>query len=269
MNQPQLPVDELSAAHHRIARLEAENERLHGQIEHERARVKGLLVDLENANTDLVVKRREVNRLKAKIVKQDTPDAPEQQQLLVFNHWRRVCRNDSPRVVFTTDRREKVRARLKEYPVADLIAAVDGAHLIAYVDDKGKKHDDLFTIMRDGRQVERFRDHAEAHRAGSPIDASDRISIQRPPRAQEPTYASVMDDPRVHHRDPDPPEVYHAKLDELPEEFWEALDRANRGLSYNHDALNVDHLADFYCAIFGALGIGKREGEQDELADAA
>jgi hypothetical protein len=73
----------------------------------------------------------------------------------VFDEWVEVCGH--PRAKLTSDRRSKVRARLKEgYTSVDLKQAVRGAARGAYVDARGHKWDDLTLICRSGANVERF-----------------------------------------------------------------------------------------------------------------
>lgn len=73
----------------------------------------------------------------------------------VFDAWQTECGHT--RAKLTQDRRQKVRARLREgYTRQDLIQAVRGAARGAYVDARGIKWDDLSLICRDGTHVERF-----------------------------------------------------------------------------------------------------------------
>lgn len=135
---------------------QAEVRRLHQLLAKERERVNHLLCDLSNAETDLVAKRNEIQRLKAELNKVTNPpklgDADE-----VFAYWRRTCRGDNPRVVFGPKRREKVTARLREgYSVAELKQAVDGAYTHPFVNEHGKVFDELELICRDEVKADDF-----------------------------------------------------------------------------------------------------------------
>lgn len=108
-------------------------------------------------------------------VKEDT-SAPENGNAIakrVLAEWIKVTDRDAGKVLLNTKRREKIYARLNEgYDEADLRDAVRGIVLSEFHmgdNDRGKIYDDLFTILRDGGQVEKFRDlyrNSEAGKAG-------------------------------------------------------------------------------------------------------
>lgn len=101
------------------------------------------------------VLRREIERLKAMLADDGRISARGEDVRAVFDAWQEFCRH--PRAKLTQDRRQKVRARLREgYTREDLIQAVRGAAKGAYVDARGVKWDDLSLICRDGTHVERF-----------------------------------------------------------------------------------------------------------------
>lgn len=76
----------------------------------------------------------------------------------LFDYWRARCRaSSSPQPRFTADRRAKVLARLREgYSPDDIRRAIDGAAVAAFVDEKGKRFDDLELICRNGSKLESF-----------------------------------------------------------------------------------------------------------------
>lgn len=79
----------------------------------------------------------------------------------VFAHWLDTTGRDPSRTRLGAERRRVIEARLKDYPEADLIAAIDGNQLSAFHqgDNPGrKKYDDLTLILRNGAHLERFRD---------------------------------------------------------------------------------------------------------------
>lgn len=73
----------------------------------------------------------------------------------LFEHWREVCHH--PQAKPTQERLRAIRARLKEgYTVDQITAAIGGAAVAAFVDDRGKRHDDLTLICRNGSKLEDF-----------------------------------------------------------------------------------------------------------------
>jgi hypothetical protein len=86
----------------------------------------------------------------------------------VFDTWRVACGHE--RAKLTQDRRSKVRARLREgYTSSDLMEAVHGAAIGAYVDGRGHKWDDLTLICRSGTNVERFIAIRQANTVGDEL----------------------------------------------------------------------------------------------------
>lgn len=73
----------------------------------------------------------------------------------LFSHWVGTCGH--PHAKFTRDRRQKVRARLREgYTPEQIRHAIDGAARNAFVNDAGKRFDDLELICRNGSKLEDF-----------------------------------------------------------------------------------------------------------------
>jgi hypothetical protein len=73
----------------------------------------------------------------------------------VFDYWVKV--SGKARAKLTSDRRIKVRARLKDgYAVDDLKSAIRGNAAGAYVAANGHKYNDLTLICRSGSHVERY-----------------------------------------------------------------------------------------------------------------
>lgn len=73
----------------------------------------------------------------------------------LFCLWQEQCGH--PKARFTLERRKALRARLKQgYTPQQLEDAIRGAAKAAYVDDNGKRHDDLTLICRNGAKVEDF-----------------------------------------------------------------------------------------------------------------
>lgn len=80
----------------------------------------------------------------------------------VFENWVEATGKDSKKVKLNRARQDKIRARLREgYSVDDLCAAVRGIALSAWHtgdNPDGKRYDDITVALRDGAQVEKFRD---------------------------------------------------------------------------------------------------------------
>ena len=144
----------------------SEEDRLRAELDRQRHRFQVLLVDFENAQTDLTAKRREIAGLKAKIKTLEAPDELnaklEQQAAAVFDYWNWRCKNGRARE-FTDERRKAVFARLAARPVADLFTAVDGAYAHPYVDKTGKKFNELELICRNGSKFDSFFERGERY----------------------------------------------------------------------------------------------------------
>lgn len=97
----------------------------------------------------------------------------------LFAYWQQQC--DHPQARLTRDRRQKIQARLKEgYTPEQIRVAIDGAAKAAFVNDQGKRFDDLELICRTGSKLESFIDRAVEHGAGSDDDAFlSRLQIRR------------------------------------------------------------------------------------------
>lgn len=73
----------------------------------------------------------------------------------LFEHWQTVCGH--PQAKPTPERLKAIRSRLRDgYTAEQVRAAIDGAAVGAFVDDKGKRHDDLTLICRNGSKLEDF-----------------------------------------------------------------------------------------------------------------
>lgn len=85
---------------------------------------------------------------------------------VVFRYWQQTCKH--PTAKLTSDRQSKVRARLRDgYTVKQLLQAIDGAAVGAFVNDNGVRFDDLELICRNGSKVESFIARATARPSGA------------------------------------------------------------------------------------------------------
>ena len=79
---------------------------------------------------------------------------------IVFDYWRVRCNH--PRARLDAARGQAIKARLQAgHSVEDLVLAMDGAALDAWVDTKGKRHDKLTLILRDEEHLEDFMERRE------------------------------------------------------------------------------------------------------------
>lgn len=129
------------------------------EMEGEVARLKRgidlLEIDLQNAEMSLRAERRKVGMLKAQLEDRLTSGPGAEEVQLVFDYWRRRCRH--PRAKLDIKRASVIRARLHAgHDLQDLLRAVDGAMFGAFVDEKGKRHDELELIMRDEVKFDGF-----------------------------------------------------------------------------------------------------------------
>lgn len=140
--------------------------RLRRDLEQMSKRFKSLLVDFENLQVDLTIKRREVTTLRNEVAKRDRQDPVNQalhhESEAVFAYWKLRCRPGAR--VFGDKRRKAVLARLRDgYTPVDMCHGIDGACEDAFVDSKGKRHDDLELICRDEVKLDSFIQRAYAH----------------------------------------------------------------------------------------------------------
>lgn len=81
----------------------------------------------------------------------------------VFDHWISVMGKDPARTKLTADRRRRIQARLNDYPIEDVLRAIDGCAATPWnMGDNPARamHNDIELICRSGSNLERFRDTA-------------------------------------------------------------------------------------------------------------
>jgi hypothetical protein len=98
----------------------------------------------------------------------------------VFAAWCEATGRDAARTKLTKDRRRKIEQRLGEgFSIQDLTAAVQGVALSPFhmgENDRRQKYDDIVTVLRDGSQVEKFRD----------------LSLQGPVKSRPKSFGAIM-----------------------------------------------------------------------------
>jgi hypothetical protein len=72
----------------------------------------------------------------------------------IFDYWREKCRHKNAR--FDGKRFDLIKNARKNFTVDELLMAIDGAAVDAYVDPKGKRHDRLGLIFESAERVEDF-----------------------------------------------------------------------------------------------------------------
>jgi hypothetical protein len=81
---------------------------------------------------------------------------------VVFDAWCEATGRDRARTRLTKDRLKKINERLGEgFDIDDLVAAVRGVALSPFhmgENERKQRYDDIVTVLRDGSQVEKFRD---------------------------------------------------------------------------------------------------------------
>jgi hypothetical protein len=86
----------------------------------------------------------------------------------LFDYWRERCGH--PHAKATRERLAKIRARLREgYSSEQIRASVDGAAVAPYVNEAGKRFDDIELICRSGSKLEDFGGRVEQHGYGRPV----------------------------------------------------------------------------------------------------
>lgn len=95
----------------------------------------------------------EVERLRAEVQHLLTGPLPEQVQR-VYRAWVEATGRDPKRTKLTRERAAKIKARLRERQVEDLIEAVLGGAAGAHRSDSGIVYDDITTLLQSNSKVE-------------------------------------------------------------------------------------------------------------------
>lgn len=121
-----------------------------------RRRFDSIVIDLQNAEVDLLAKRREVASLKSEMKKLRGEVKYAEQIDAVFNYWRVRCKH--PKARLGEKRKKVIAARLREgFTVEDIQIACDGAARFAFRNDHGEAFDDIELICRDETKLEAFK----------------------------------------------------------------------------------------------------------------
>lgn len=97
------------------------------------------------------------------------------QAIQVFEYWKTVMKKS--RANLTPERKAKLLARLKDYPLETLMDAIDGCALSDFhmgrQPGKPEQHNDIELIFRNGSNVERFSDMKQAHQSAQCPESTD------------------------------------------------------------------------------------------------
>lgn len=86
---------------------------------------------------------------------QDNDSLRSSQISELFAYWQQQCGH--PHAKLSPERRRKIAGRLREgYEPQAIQEAIDGAARAAYVDEQGKKHDDIGLICRSAEKLDSF-----------------------------------------------------------------------------------------------------------------
>lgn len=118
------------------------------------AKVAGLTSDCDVLHEELTRALRQIKAFKQDREKERLGD-PERDVIIgVFDYWREKCQHPNSR--FDGKRFDLIKSRLKQFSPDELMMAIDGAAVDAYVDPKGKRHDRLGLILESAERVEDF-----------------------------------------------------------------------------------------------------------------
>lgn len=92
----------------------------------------------------------------------------------LFGYWQQRCSHEGAKL--TEGRRRKVTARLREgYSPDQIRVAIDGAAVAPFINDQGKRFDDLELICRTGEKLEDFIARGEQSVEDSPAALAKRM----------------------------------------------------------------------------------------------
>jgi hypothetical protein len=129
------------------------------ECERLRTALEAAKLDLEQAQTDARIARRQLAAARAAEREQRRDDPKYEVAERLFDYWREQCGH--PRAQLGPKREQALFARLEKYTPREIAMAIRGAALAAYVDESGVRHDDLELICRNEVKLEKFIDRYE------------------------------------------------------------------------------------------------------------
>jgi hypothetical protein len=124
------------------------------ECERLRAALNDATLDLEHAQRDAAVARRQLSALRNAERERQRTDPKYEVAERLFEYWREECGH--PRATFGPKREQAVLARLRDYTPRQIATAIRGAAVGAYVDESGVRHDELELICRNEVKLESF-----------------------------------------------------------------------------------------------------------------
>jgi hypothetical protein len=107
------------------------------------------------------------------------PDTEAEVITKLCAYWQEQCDHQKANVGPKTARYRKVRARLRDgYTPRDIATAIQGAARAPFINDEGKKFDDLELICRNAEKLEDFRSRAEQRPKGGGTDYLAELSAR-------------------------------------------------------------------------------------------
>lgn len=127
-----------------------------------------------HSNTDGKTMAKECQKEEVRS-KEQTPMASKLADVRdLFAYWQQRCGHPTSKL--TAERRRKIEARLREgYTVAQVRQAIDGAARAAFVNDNGKRFDDIELICRNGTKLEDFMGRAGSNGSVSSAELGERL----------------------------------------------------------------------------------------------
>lgn len=128
-------------------------------------------LDLQNAQTDLVAKNREISRLKTELEKLWNRHVPTKELEEVFQHWLVAMGKNPKRTKLTKDRVKLIREGVKSWGVDGCKQAIDGLASRPWVGNRGRsaerypgatKRDDIEYALSTAKRFEACLEYAEA-----------------------------------------------------------------------------------------------------------
>lgn len=172
----------------RAAELEAPESiiaRLHARAERAEEAQRLLQVDLDNANIDLIVKRRTITELRKQLEQRAVTGDFAAEIEEAFTYWQNRCWH--PKSKLGIKRAQNVKARmLAGHTLDEVRQAIDGAALDPYIVG-GKRFDDLELVCRDEPQFDSFMGRRKPAILSKPLRLILRVFCL-PDGVKEPTF---------------------------------------------------------------------------------
>jgi hypothetical protein len=127
-----------------------------------KAVIESMQLDLENAQTEIRSLRRRLSAMKNEQARATKADPNYAMAERLFEYWKQECCH--PHSQLGEKREAALLAMLAKYTPHQIGMAIKGAAVGAYVDEKGKRHDELELICRNEVKLESFIDRYQRWR---------------------------------------------------------------------------------------------------------